>query len=111
MLTPRGEEGGEQETGDEETDSGTQYVEGQHSPDEGETGQDDGEGQLPVNTLFYGVRGQQVRPACDIRGRGWGTWGAGGGDTFHYCLINARTALSTMDKYIWASRGSQYFVA
>lgn len=75
VMPHRGEEGEGQGTGDGEADPATQYAEGQHNTDEAESGQDDADSQLPVNTLFYGVRGQQVCPACDMRGREWGTWG------------------------------------
>ncbi|KAL3141854.1 hypothetical protein ABBQ32_004519 [Trebouxia sp. C0010 RCD-2024] len=57
----RGEEGEGQETGDGEEHSATQDPGGQHITDAAETGQDDADSQLPVNTLFYGVRGQQMR--------------------------------------------------
>ena len=40
-------------------DEGKQEAEGEHRAAELETGQD-ADSQLPVNTLFYGVRGQQV---------------------------------------------------
>lgn len=70
LCRHRGAEG--EGSGDGETDLATQHAEGQDNADEAETGQEDTDSQLPVNTLFYGVRGQQVCPACYKSGEGLG---------------------------------------